>query len=894
MRILLSYSRPHFDPNPGAEQEFGGSSTHTLARALYELLSEHGEVTYIDSSEYAEVSGGTYDLFVGQIRNFHKIVASCSIGKSVLFAVNMHPVVRNGLLLRAVQAAKLPTDALATWDLVDEAEGSKSIEAADCILAVGTVALYNSYIEQGVRKNKIKVLNYGLGPSAATVAKRPSPPRFLYAASEIGLRKGFELVADMAERLLAGGADFRLDIVGSPTTAYYRSKLEKLTREYPVAITFHGWLDADSERYLDIYRRNSFLLGPALEEGQTGVVVDAMRFGVIPIVSRNAGVDFSPLGMFDMEHDSPDNLKIFEKALHLSDADVQALAEKTVEHYREYHENFYPAFREALSGCISGELYPKMSITLPIFNKEHTIVPLLEHLDRAAAAYGNVELHVIFDGCKDRTEQKVRSFFEVARGYPVTFEVTPDIFEVKTNNIGLRKSTGKYCVIMQDDNYIYDENLLFEAAIFLDKNPRAAVLGTLAGVNFYPIGTKLSGAGHISTTGNEAYWRQDADTDPELADKFFQVDACMRGPLIVRNSFVQEHGYLDEVYAPMYMDDMDLGFRAAHHGFKVYGMLGAVENASLTMAHYDLEESNRFGEVLRRNTQTFYERWSPGTDKDYARCERVRISGASAKVTRFQANTATRLVVRKRLTALRRTAVTVLQTRRIFDSNYCEELSGARRRQQLNWLTTQAAKLPDRATVVGIGAGARYFRGAFAHTDFTLAHDSEATAGPEGGGLDAPLAFPREYADAVVCLDAFPDGLTALDVLAESSRILKPGGRLIFSASRSGDRWGDSKTGLTRAWYENSFRQHGLRIITLQPNAGLFAHVIELLWHGRDTVITAFSGGNVVKKVIARALQVGLFNLPTLGLTLLEDRWLLEDFTAAYLCVAEKPAPSPT
>lgn len=887
LRILLSYSRRHFDPTPGAEQEFANSSTNILASALYDLLSELGEVTYIDSSEVGDVTGASFDLFVGQVRNFHRIVAACTITKSVLFAVNMHPAVRNELLLTAVRNGNLPTDALATWDLVDVADHTKSIELADYILAVGTIAVYNSYIEHGVPRTKIKVLNYGLGSATDDVGERPTPPRFLYAASELGLRKGFEIVASLAEQLLAAGSDFRLDIVGLPTTAYYRSKLEALTRKHPVAVTFHGWLDADSERYLDIYRGNSFLLGPALEEGQTGVVLDAMRFGVIPIVSRNAGVDFSPLGLFDLQHDSSDNLKIFQAALDMAPAAVHALALKTVEHYREFHEDFRPAFREALAGCLAGELYPRMSVTLPIFNKEQTIVGLLENLDRAASAYGNVEAHIIFDGCKDRTEEKVRSFFAMDRGYPVTFEVTPDIFEVKTNNIGLRKSTGKYCVIMQDDNYIYDENLFFEAALFLDKSPKAAVLGTLAGVNFYPIGTQLSGPGQISMSGVETYWKQDAITDPTLADKFFQVDACMRGPLIVRNAFLQEHGYLDETYSPMYMDDMDLGLRVAHHGSKVYCMLGSVENASLTMANYDLAQSNHFGEVLRRNTQTFYERWSPGLDKDYSRSERLPISSSSAAAPRFQASNNARFVMRKRLSALRRSRDTLFQTRRIFDSRYCEELSGSRRRQQRDWVATQAAKLPAGAKVLGLGAGARYYQELFAHTEFVT---TTVTSSPAAVGHIGRL--PDAYADAVVCMDAFPDGLSAGDVLAETDRLLRPGGRLIFSASRSSDWWNDQSraSGLSRAWYEQAFQQHHLRIITLQPNAGLFAHVIEMLWHGRDVVINAFASGNIVKKLVARGLQVGLFNLPTLGLSLLEDRWLLEDFTAAYLCVAEKPA----
>src|SRR4029077_2388613 len=66
-----------------------------------------------------------------------------------------------------------------------------------------------------------------------------------------------------------------------------------------------------------------------------------------------------------------------------------------------------------------------------------------------------------------------------------------------------------------------------------------------------------------------------------------------------------------------YADDMDICFRAASVGQKVYCMLMDVENDSLSMKSFDAEKARWWTEVVRRNMNLFYSRWSPSTEKDY-------------------------------------------------------------------------------------------------------------------------------------------------------------------------------------------------------------------------------------------------------------------------------------
>ena len=92
MKILLSYSRRHFDPDlPPAEHRYWGSSASILARTLHALLSELGEVTYVDTSELTRVRGQSFDLFVGIINNFSAFLDACKIERAVCLVVNQHP-----------------------------------------------------------------------------------------------------------------------------------------------------------------------------------------------------------------------------------------------------------------------------------------------------------------------------------------------------------------------------------------------------------------------------------------------------------------------------------------------------------------------------------------------------------------------------------------------------------------------------------------------------------------------------------------------------------------------------------------------------------------------------------------------------------------------------------
>ena len=77
----------------------------------------------------------------------------------------------------------------------------------------------------------------------------------------------------------------------------------------------------------------------------------------------------------------------------------------------------------------------------------------------------------------------------------------------------------------------------------------------------------------------------------------------------------------------MHNDDMDICFRAASVGRKVYAILMDVENDSMSVGAYDPNKSQWYAELRRKSSDLLYSRWQPSPEKDYLWVQRTPILG---------------------------------------------------------------------------------------------------------------------------------------------------------------------------------------------------------------------------------------------------------------------------
>jgi len=209
------------------------------------------------------------------------------------------------------------------------------------------------------------------------------------------------------------------------------------------------------------------------------------------------------------------------------------------------------------------------SIILTVHNKDFLLSRVLESIK--VNTTGLYELIVVLDGCTDKSQEivfKHSNLFDTIK----IFE-TPDVFETKANNVGLRNSTGTYCTIVQDDMVINEKgwNERMEKP-FSFKDVFAVTARTAHNWEYNPNSI------HINLKEDLDYCWCDILNHIQHADKnsldrntFGVRSAVNRGPLMINHDDLEKLNYLDESYAPLDMDDHDLCYRAKRDLNKVCG-----------------------------------------------------------------------------------------------------------------------------------------------------------------------------------------------------------------------------------------------------------------------------------------------------------------------------------
>ncbi len=600
-RALLLYSKPQFDPSVKSDS---ANSASIIARSLYSTLTDAGfEVVYIDPSEAGTFEKVEFDLFIGHPANWLEASKRAQAKINVVFMPTTHPLRRNSLIKSESKKWNVKNE-----ELLEPVKTQKALEAADYIFQIGNEFAIQALLENGIPREKIVHLHYGIEHMSVDMMQRErNLDNYIHLASGLGLRKGLPETLRMYAKFLSSK---NLTVVGDiykhePNYKYWKELIENTSKKYR-NVTYLGYISSNTKEYQEILAKQAWLLYPAIEEGEPGTVLETMSLGVVPLITRSgSGINF----WLTDEDLSIENQII--TALNTTKDQWQKLSTKA-KHYievlhntKDWEDRLVQIWVDILNKPNFNR--PLVSIIIPFFNKEQIVQPLLKALLENTSSYENYELHIIYDGCKDKTREKAQAILQKVN-IPVFEYETDDIFEVKTNNLGFKNSNGKYCVIVQDDNFIKEKYWLEQVIGWMEENPRAAVVGGLAGVNFYQLDENPTGIG-VSKEPREVYRRIDTQLTPEIKDKITEVDAVMRGPLFFRKNLLEKHGYLDEEFCPLHNDDMDYCFRMKKLGYSIFYFPLNVENKALTVSSHNPVKRKFWEDAVREHQQLFYSRW---------------------------------------------------------------------------------------------------------------------------------------------------------------------------------------------------------------------------------------------------------------------------------------------
>lgn len=152
---------------------------------------------------------------------------------------------------------------------------------SDCILQIGTANTIETYPE--AIQPKIRLIHQSSNLLSNDFRRTGfKKTKFLWLGSSGSILKGVDLVIEAFLR----HPELEIDIVGpveNEVKAVYAKQLHNASN-----IRFHGYVDVNSHRFMNIVSDTAFLIYPSVTEGFPGAVIAGMKLGLVPLVSKIA------------------------------------------------------------------------------------------------------------------------------------------------------------------------------------------------------------------------------------------------------------------------------------------------------------------------------------------------------------------------------------------------------------------------------------------------------------------------------------------------------------------------------------------------------------------------------------------------------------------------------
>lgn len=317
-RALLCYLVESFDPLLDPSQ-LRSHSNLWQCRRMAEVLQERGYA--VDVTQWRNPippDPTAYDLVLGVGRSFELAArARRPDAKALYYGTGTYYAQTNRAVLRRCREVRRRTGAPIEAPLLPRDEG---IRHADAALVVGTSWTIETYGRRGAGprlESRNTIVDDVIPRDEASPPADPT--RFVWMAAYGALRRRLDLVLEVFERR----PDLSLTVCGNVRAdkAFFHYFGERL--EATPNVDVRGWMDVGSPEFREVVATHGWLLYPSVSDGQPGSVINAMAAGLVPLVTREAGIDVEPFGVVaDMR--SPERIEaVVDAAAAVSPTELQ-------------------------------------------------------------------------------------------------------------------------------------------------------------------------------------------------------------------------------------------------------------------------------------------------------------------------------------------------------------------------------------------------------------------------------------------------------------------------------------------------------------------------------------------------------------------------------------------
>lgn len=298
-----------------------------------------------------KISKNKCDIIFGIEPGFGVLCDNNLSSKKIYYATGSYFKHQNNMIIkRTDEVNRKKNSNIPYYRLV---ENHNSVEKSDYIIQIGSRYTIETYPEE--YRDKIILINQTscerIDLNIEEKIKEYSRDEYLWFGGKGSILKGLDLVLDYFHKQ----PNYKLHIVGPVDEEFKKVYKEELFNYKN--IIYHGYLAVDSEELNKIANKCSFVILPSGSEGGLpGSVINMMKLGLIPIVSKYAACNYVKEKGFIIKELSEEGIdEIINKSQNLSNSQIESLF---VENNKFIKHNYNKkVFKSQLKEALKNILY---------------------------------------------------------------------------------------------------------------------------------------------------------------------------------------------------------------------------------------------------------------------------------------------------------------------------------------------------------------------------------------------------------------------------------------------------------------------------------------------------------------------------------------------------------
>ena len=355
MRIIISYSKRHFDPT---QHQLPHTSSGIIAKEIYDFcanINNISSIQYVDAEDSNSIKNisRNIDIFIGIDVNFISISKYLRAKQSILVAVNKHPVSRRKVIKECIKN-NLPSNLLHNSDGIYAL--SKSANFADKILLIGNSLTLESYFNVYSNTKLVVTAKY-LTPNLKLNFNETRDNILIYVG-DINFRKCSDIYLTIIAETKMKFPKVKFILVGRPVNNYWKKLFKSVIDSKDSNLNLVDWIDPYAESFSEILSNTKLALFLSREEGLSGSYLLISQLSIPIMTTKQVGIFPIRELEFDIDNDRLAEIEKFTNLLHMSMEELGELAKRSKLHTDKllHNEN---SISEALAVLINSKTAEK-------------------------------------------------------------------------------------------------------------------------------------------------------------------------------------------------------------------------------------------------------------------------------------------------------------------------------------------------------------------------------------------------------------------------------------------------------------------------------------------------------------------------------------------------------